>query len=308
MSDLRADPLSPIDAATLWPQLRRLGTEVIATRAGENLLLSSGIAATGLTHLPRMPRTVVVGLKRGLNYRGVLVARELAGGAGWEVVSLRIVRDRDIEATTALLKAAGLEAARRGGRILFLRSAESSVHEPALRTAGLFPYQREQLYALPARRAAADTANFHPLTRVDRPGVFRLYSRVVPERVRRHEAVTQTEYRAVQDSYDCEKEFVFEHEGAIVAWVGIGDREARILVDPLRLQTLPEQALEVVEREAPRQAALVLTEDQEYLHHNALARGYTALGERLVCARRLAALNSLKEVVAIPAESFALPQ
>ena len=83
MSELRAEPLSPIDAATLWPQLRRLATEVVATRAGENLLLSSGLAATGLTHLPRMPRTVVVGLRRGLNYRGVLVGRELAGGAGW---------------------------------------------------------------------------------------------------------------------------------------------------------------------------------------------------------------------------------
>ncbi len=308
MSDLRADPLSPIDAATLWPQLRRLGTEVVATRAGENLLLSSGIAATGLTHLPRMPRTVVVGLKRGLNYRGVLVARELAGGAGWEVVSVRIVRDKDDEATSALLKGAGLETARRGGRILFLRTAESSVHETAVRAAGLFPYQREQLYALPPARGQVETPNFRPITRVDRAAIFRLYSRLVPERVRRHEAMTQTEYRAVHDSYDCEREFVFEHEGAVAAWVGVGDREVRLLADNLRLHSASDQALDLIERESSKQAALVLTEEQEHLHHNALDRGYTALGERLVCARRLAALNSLKEVVAAPAESFALPQ
>ena len=64
MSELRAEPLSPIDTATLWPQLHHLATEVIATRGGENLLVSSGLAATGLTRLPRMPRTIVLGLKR----------------------------------------------------------------------------------------------------------------------------------------------------------------------------------------------------------------------------------------------------
>ena len=77
MSDLRAEPLSPIDAATLWPQLGRLNTEVIATRGGENLLVSSGLAATGLTHLPHVPRTSVLGVRRGLGYRGVCVARDI---------------------------------------------------------------------------------------------------------------------------------------------------------------------------------------------------------------------------------------
>ena len=79
MSLPRADALSPIDAATLWPQLHRLKTEVIATRVGENMLLGAGLAATGLGHLPRLPRTLVLGIRRGLRYRGVLVARELAG-------------------------------------------------------------------------------------------------------------------------------------------------------------------------------------------------------------------------------------
>jgi len=307
VSDLRADPLSPIDAATLWPQLRRLATEIVATRAGENLLLSSGIAATGLTHLPRMPRTVVVGLKRGLNYRGVLVSRELAGGAGWEIVSCRIVRDKDDEAVIALLNAAGLEVARRGGRTVYLRVSEGSPHAAAARRAGLVSFQSELLYALPLGRTVRETSKFRPAGRVDRHGVFRLYCRAVPEHVRRFEAPTQQDWRAVHDSFDCEREFVLDHEAALAAWAGLGEREARVLVD-WRLEGIADAALDLVEREAPRHAALVLTSDQENLHHNALARGYTALGERLVCARRLAALNSLKEVVAVPAESFALPQ
>jgi hypothetical protein len=189
MTELRADPLSPIDAATLWPQLRRLGTEVVATRAGENLLLSSGLAATGLTHLPRMPRTVVVGLRRGLNYRGVL-GRELAGGAGWELVSLRLVRDKDDEAVVALLNSAAQEAAARGGRTLYLRMAEGSPHMMPVRRAGFVSYHTELLHALPAGRTVRETSTFRPAARPDRHGVFRLYCRAVPEHVRRYEAPT----------------------------------------------------------------------------------------------------------------------
>lgn len=307
MTDLRAEPLSPIDAATLWPQLRRLATEVVATRAGENLLLSSGLAATGLTRLPRMPRTAVVGIRRGLNYRGVLVARELSGGGGWEAVSLRIVRDKDDEAVIALLNCACLETARRGGRTLYFRVAEGSPHLSAIRRAGLYSYQTEVLHALPVGRTVRHASSFRPALRSDRHGIFRLYCRAIPEHVRRHEAPTQQDWRSVHDSYDCEHEFVLDHEGALAAWVGLGDREVRLIAD-WRLEGVADAALDLVEREAPRNAALVLGEDQENLRHNALARGYTELGERLVCARRLAVLNSLKEVVAVPAETFALPQ
>jgi hypothetical protein len=307
VSELRAEPLSPIDAATLWPQLRRLATEVVATRAGENLLLSSGLAATGLTHLPRMPRTVVVGLRRGLNYRGVLVGRELAGGAGWELVSLRLVRDKDDEAIVALLNSAAQEVASRGGRIVYLRMSEGSPHMAAMRRAGLLDYQKEVLYALPAARTVRTLSAFRSATGPDRHGIFRLYCRAVPEHVRRLEAPTLQDWRAVHDSYDCETEFVLDHEDALGGWVGFGDREVRAIAD-WRIEGISDAVLDLVEREAPRHAALVLGEDQQNLHHNALARSYTALGERLVCARRLAVLNSLKEVVAAPAESFALPQ
>src|SRR6185503_10792169 len=162
VTDVRADPLSPIDAAALWPQLRRLSTEVVATRAGENLLVASGLAAAGITNLPRMPRTVVAGVKRGLSYRGVVVARELAGGAGWEVVSLRIAREKDDEAVTALLGCAGLEVARRGGRTLYLRYPEGSPHGDACRRSGLLPYKQEHLYALPVWGARPGVTSFRP--------------------------------------------------------------------------------------------------------------------------------------------------
>jgi hypothetical protein len=305
MSDLRAEPLSPIDAATLWPQLHRLNTEVIATRGAENLLVSSGLAATGLTHLPRMPRTAVLGVKRGLSYRGVLVARELAGGAGWETVSLRIARPKDDETIVALLEGAGREVAGRGARTMYLRYAEGSPHAAALRKGGFYAYRIDRLYAVPPLSAPGESM-FRPHGRHDRHGVFRLYCRAVPENVRRNEAPTQQEWRAVLDSYDCDHEFVLERDDAsLAAWVGIGDREAHVLVDG-GMEGAVDATLDLVQ--AQRAPTLVVAEHQGDVEHNAVARGYTALGVRLMCARRLALVNPLKEVAAAKVETFPVPQ
>ena len=309
MSELRADPLSPIDTATLWPQLHRLNTEVIATRDTENLLVSSGLAATGLTRLPRipkLPRTAVLGVKRGLSYRGVLVARELSGGAGWEVVCLRLSRPKDDDVVIALVSGACQEVARRGGRTMYLRYAEGSPHAPALRRGGMFAYRLERLYAIPPSPRQSETI-FRNAERSDRHGVFRLYCRAVPESVRRQEAPTQQDWRAVLGSFDCDREYVLDRSGALAAWVGIGEREAHVLIDGM-VEGAVDAALDLVETHAGRHGSLVVAEHQGDIERNAVARGYTAMGVRLMCARRLAVVNSLKEVVAVPAESMPLPQ
>ncbi len=306
MSELHADTLSPIDAATLWPQLHRLDTEVIATRGGENLLVSSGLAATGITRLPKVPRTAVLGVKRGLSYRAVAVARELSGGVGWEVVSMRIARPKDDEAIVAALSGVAREVAVRQGRTLYLRYAEGSPHAPALRQVGFLAYRLERLYAIRGSKHTHLETPFRPATRQDRGSVFRLYCRAVPEMVRRHEAPTQQEFRAVLDSFDCEHEFVLDGEGALAAWTGIGEREAYVLIDGPEGSV--DAALDLVEARVPRHGTLVVAEHQPNLEHAAVEREYPALGVRLMCARRLAQVNPLKEVVAVPADSFALPQ
>lgn len=309
MTDLRAEPLSPIDAATLWPQLRRLDTEVVATRAGENLLLSSGLAATGLTHLPRMPRTAVLGVKRGLTYRGVLAIRELSGGAAWEAASLRIAREKDDEATRSLLGAAGEEVSRRGGRSVYLRYAEGSTHGPAVRQGGFIPYSFERLHAPPNTSADLRATAFRPAGSGDRAGLFRLYCRTVPENVRRQEAPTQQDWRAVVDAYAAQRHFVLEGDGAAVAWAGIGEREAYVLVDD-GVEGAVDATLDLMEGRLDRRGTLVITGFQGSLERAALARGYTPLGVRLVCVRRLAVLDPLpaKEVVAVPADRPLAPQ
>ncbi len=309
MSD-RAEPLSPIDAATLWPQMHRLSTEVVATRGGDNLLMNAGFAATGLARLPRVPRTTVVGVRRGLAYRGVAVARQLAGGAGWETISLRIARDKDDDSVTRLLGGASVEVSRRGGRALYMRFPEGSPHETAVRRGGFVPYREERIFALSHRAGLADASTpFRPLGRADKAGVFRLYCRTVPQHIRAYEAPTQIEWRAVLDSFDCEREFVVEGERGLVAWAGFGDRECRVMFDrDGDGDGLTEACLDLVEAQASRPGTLVIAEEQGGLEHNALGRGYTHLGVRWMCVRRLAVLNTLKEVVAVPAESLALPQ
>ena len=307
MSELRAEPLSPIDAATLWPQLGRLSTEVIATRGGENLLVQSGLAATGLTRLPHVPRTSVLGVRRGLGYRGVCVVRELSGGAGWEVVSLRISRPKDDEVIIALCEGVSNEIAQRGGRTVYLRYAEGSLHAEALRKGGFFAYRLEHLYAVRPTGAPSETP-FRQANRADRHGIFRLYCRAVPEMVRRHEAPTQQDWRAVLDSFECSHEYVLEGPAGLAAWVGIGEREAYVLIDDPEGGVV-QTTLDLVELQSSRHGTLVVAEHQFPIESAAVERGYTALGVRLMCARRLALLNPLKEVVAVPAESsVALPQ
>ncbi len=306
MGEMRAEPLSPIDTATLWPQLGRLNTEVIATRGAESLLVSSGLAATGLSHLPRVPRTSVLGVRRGLSYRGVAVGRELAGGAAWEAVSLRLSRPKDDDTVTTLCEGLSAEVASRGGRTVYMRYAEGSLHADALRKGGFFAYRLEHLYAVRGGRPLPETA-FRPAARSDRHGIFRLYCRAVPEMVRRHEAPTQQDWRAVLDSFDCDRGFVLDGPNGLAAWVGIGDRESHVLIDDPD-DAAVQATLDLVEAQGSRNGTLVIAEHQFMIEAAANERGYTALGTRLMCARRLALSNPLKEVAtASVAESVALP-
>lgn len=308
MSRLRAEPLSPIDAATLWPQMHRLGTEVIATRGGENLLVSSALAATGIARLPRLApirRTTVVGMRHGVGYRGVLAARELAGGAAWEVATLRIRRDKDDDAVTVLIEGSAEEAMRRGGRTLFLRCAEGSPHAPALRKAGMFAYRVERLFAIPVTAKPSPTV-FRPVTRRDRHNIFRLYCHAVPEGVRRHEATTQQEWRAVLDSFECRREYALDRGTSLAAWVGVGEREAHVMVDAV--EGAIDAALDLVEAQLGHHGCLVIAQHQPGVERMAIERGYTPLGVRLVCVRSLAQRIPLKEVIVAPADSLPLPQ
>jgi len=307
VSDAQAELLSPIDAATLWPQLHRLGTEVAAVRLGESLLVRAGVAATGLTRLPRMPRTILLGIRKRLGYRGVLVARELAGGQSWEVVSLRLHREKDDGSVQTLLDEAAREIARRGGRGAFLRMLEGSPHQAGATQAGFAAYTSERLYAPPPGGSSPGGAGpFREARASDGAGIFRLYCRAVPESVRRQEALTQQEWRAVHDLYGAEREFVRDEGGSLVVWCGLTSHEAHVLLSEGE-GDLAGEALACIGAHLGESGTLVAAGYQPALERAALERRYLPLGRRLVLGRRLALLRRAEERVAL-ADTFAVPQ
>ena len=307
MSDAHAEPLSPLDAATLWPQLRRLSTEVIATRHGDSLFVKSGLAAAHLTNLPKVRRTMVMGMRKGLGYRGVLVARELSGGIAWEVVSLRLARDIDDEAVEALLVATAKEVLARSGHTLYLRFAEGSPHEAAIRHGGFTSYVSETLFAPPPEPVdPPEMGALRDIAKADSYAVFRLYCQASPEPVRRHEAPTFEAWAGVHDALDVAGEFVAGDEGSLTLWVGLGQRAGRLFVRDGD-QPLIVAALSAIETAVGRSGTLVAYEYQETVARAALERGYTELGTRMVCARSLAIAQTLAERVAA-SEPRPIPQ
>jgi len=306
MNEAHAEPLSPLDAAALWPQLRRLNTEIIATRHGESLFVRSGLAAAHLTNLPKVRRTMVMGMRKGLGYRGVLIARELSGGIAWEVVSLRLARETDEEAIEALLAAIAKEVLTRSGHTLYLRYAESSPHETAIRHAGLVSYVSETLFAPPEPVDPPGMAALRDITKSDAYAVFRLYCQTAPEPVRRHEAPTFEAWAAAHDAFDAAGELVAGAEGSLTLWAGLGEREGRLFVRDAD-ETLTIAALSAIETAVGRSGTLVAYEYQETVVRLALERGYTELGTRMVCARSLAISQTLAERVAV-SEPRPIPQ
>ena len=308
MSGLRAEVLSPIDAATLWPQLHRLGTEVVAMRAGEKRLVRAGMGATGLAHLPGVPRSILLGVRKRLGYRGILVTRELAGGQSWEVASLRLHRDKDDDAILALLEQAAAEITARAGRGAFLLLPESSPHQAAAARAGFAAYSSEQLYAPPRKGSGiASPSAFREAEPIDDAGVFRLYCRAVPEPVRRQEALTYDEWRAVHHLYGSDREFVREEGGALLGWCGIASHEAHVLLSEPN-EELVGEALAVTSAELARSGSLIATGYQPELERVAEERGYLALGRRVVMSRRLGLRIQVEEPAAVFADTFPVPQ
>jgi hypothetical protein len=154
----------------------------------------------------------------------------------------------------------------------------------------------ETLFAVDTRPGSLHATEFRQIARSDRPNLFRLYNRAVALSIRQHEAATQQEWRAVHDSYECEREYVLESAGGIDAWVGFGAREIRLLISP-DASDAQAKALDLVEHQASSSAALVVPEHQEAIASLAERRGHPQLGSRHVAARRMVVLHPVKEGV-----------
>ena len=185
----------------------------------------------------------------GKRLNGLVSARRRGTRQAWEIDCLIETTDTQ-DGILGLLDCATTEAGRNQAEKLFLRlNADSSLFE-AVRRAGFMPYMREVLLAgevLPIGPPAA--LPLRPASRQDAYPLFRLYNAVRPEPVRRHEAVTYSEWQASQerDWLKHAAQLVLEREGRITGWVAAAHLGQGLSVDLLLEPGEFEHTLALVE-------------------------------------------------------------
>lgn len=168
---------------------------------------------------------------------GLAGARKRGGEQAWEFDYL-VDATPGHEATVDLLERAAADAGSQGVEKLFLRLDASSDLLPAAREAGFLPYQEEWLYATPSPPRVDVAWDLRAIVPADSYPLFRLYSRAVPEAVRRSEAATFGEWHAAREQRWLRNalQLVKEGDGRLQAWVaavrlpqGVG---VELLLDP----------------------------------------------------------------------------
>jgi len=189
-----------------WPR-ERLGTRPTQTALS---VLRDQLLALG------KQRSAWVSVKRQ-RLQALVGARHRGGRQAWEIDYL-IDCCGDEALFSELLTQAVQAAGEAGAEKLFLRlAADSDLLAPA-REAGLTPYQEETLYLLNGALAPGPS-ECRPATPADSYPLFRLYTACTPEPVRRHEAVTYSEWQAAMERRWLRNgvQIVIERDGALKA-------------------------------------------------------------------------------------------
>jgi len=197
---------------------------------------------------------------KGATLRGLISARRRSSHI-WEIDCLINAAEDDSTVCIGLLEQALRDAGRAGVEKVFLRLTSDSAILPIARKAGFIEYLRENLYSSPSPKstdgvAAEDAPHLRKALRSDQHALYQLYSAVVPEPVRQVEAMTFSEWRAVQDRrwlVGRVSQLVIERDGQIRGWVSAaGDTD----IGRLDLMASPkEPGLETLLDSALRQLA-----------------------------------------------------
>ncbi len=168
---------------------------------------------------------------RGRTVQGLISARSLAGSTAWEIDRLLFATgEQDVTVGISLLDYLSAVACEVGVHRLFLRLARDSAALEASRRAGFFPYTLEMLYG---RQAVEPDRSLPPHNGVlalrrkgggDEQALFRVYSEVVPGRVRQAEGLTLQEWRQARDKCLGQRrrqELVVEMGGMPVGWLHV---------------------------------------------------------------------------------------
>ncbi|HZP57225.1 MAG TPA: hypothetical protein VFC53_06690 [Dehalococcoidia bacterium] len=228
---------------------------------------------------------------KGATLRGLISARKRGSKLAWEVDCLIDATEDDTAVLLGLFDQVTHAAGKSGALRVFLRVPAGSHAERMASRCEFAPYLRERVWR---RDLAGVAAEASPLVRRRAKGdlypLFRLYNEVVPERVRKIEAMTLAEWTAAQEHLGRTSHYVLEGEGRLRGSLRVaadGDLgRFEVLADGAGLEPLLDTALAKL---ANRARAFVLVPDYlPELETKLAARGFEAAEEFAVLCRRTA--------------------
>ena len=245
---------------------------------------------------------------RGLRLDGLVTARQRFGPQTWSITHLHVPDTESDAAVDLLASVSEAVTARRGERlVLRLRDDDPLVDEVQLH--GFFQCYRETLFRA---KSASVPAGRRPVMReavaADDYDLFRLYCAAIPREVRSIIAMTFDQWRASRWGPPGRiVEYVFEADGTVRAWVGIGrswrSGQISLIVHPdagLGLSDLLNFGLESLGER--RTVYLVVPEYQELLQRVLTQMGHEPLADYSTTVKTMAVVG--KEEARLPATAL----
>lgn len=227
---------------------------------------------------------------KGPTLRGLLSARNRGSKLAWEVDCLIDAARDNSGVLMSLLDQMTVAAGKSHALRIFLRLPTGSYSEEIASRCGFVPYRTETAYHRDVRadEQHSEPAGLRRRTKPDVHAVFQLYNAVVPEKERRHEAMTLNEWKALQEHLGRTSQYVLEGDGMLAASMRIaadGDiGRFEVLAEAEALDDALDAALLKLQN---RRTMWTLVSDGQPLLQDALEeRGFEADERYTVLCRR----------------------
>ena len=166
---------------------------------------------------------------KGPTLRGLVSARKRGSKLAWEIDCLIDAEPEDDSVLLSLLDQVTEAAGKSGALRIFVRVPSGSRLEQAIVRCGFGAYRHERTYSANVADLGTERRTIEGLrrrTKADAYRVFQLYNDLVPEAVRRFEAMTFSEWTAAQERLGRTAQWVMEDAGRLAGWIrlaGDGD-------------------------------------------------------------------------------------
>jgi hypothetical protein len=158
---------------------------------------------------------------KGPTLRGLISARKRGSKQAWEVDCLINAEEQDAGVLMSLLDQVTEAAGRSGAMRIYVRVQAGTMTEQDVIKCGFAAYRHEQVWRLEREtgKVRATPEGIRRRAKPDMYPLFQLYSANVPERVRRYEAMTLTEWTAAQENMARGAQYVAEHDAQVAGWL-----------------------------------------------------------------------------------------